>query len=150
MQAWWAKETSLKNIKNLTVQKLLTGSVKCIYCEKRYINKLQLNLVINRLTVILNAYLWLTSIKQYKKSTLNVWYRFTSDYNPSRCSTLLLKEIGMLAARITHNLLHNSITCSLRWEGCYCESRNLWNASNWTRCVIKKHTGNINTSTYFL
>ncbi len=26
MQAWWAEETSLKNIKNLTVQKLLTGS----------------------------------------------------------------------------------------------------------------------------
>ncbi len=27
MQAWWAEETSLKNIKKCTVQKLLTGSV---------------------------------------------------------------------------------------------------------------------------
>ncbi len=26
MQAWWAEETSLKNIKNATVQKLLTGT----------------------------------------------------------------------------------------------------------------------------
>ncbi len=28
MQAWRAEETSLKNIKNLTVQKILTGSVE--------------------------------------------------------------------------------------------------------------------------
>ncbi len=28
MQAWWAEENSLENIKNLTVQKLLTGSEK--------------------------------------------------------------------------------------------------------------------------
>ncbi len=27
MEAWWAEETSLKNIKNLAVQKLLTGIV---------------------------------------------------------------------------------------------------------------------------
>ncbi len=27
MQAWWAEEISFKNIKNLIVQKLLTGSV---------------------------------------------------------------------------------------------------------------------------
>ncbi len=26
MQAWWAEDNSLKNIQNLTVQKLLTGS----------------------------------------------------------------------------------------------------------------------------
>ncbi len=31
MQAWWAEETSLNNIKNITVQKLLTGSVYFIY-----------------------------------------------------------------------------------------------------------------------
>ncbi len=28
MQAWWAEESSLKNIKNLTVQIFLTGSVQ--------------------------------------------------------------------------------------------------------------------------
>ncbi len=33
MQGWWAEETSLKkNIKNLTVQKLLNGSVGYIIC----------------------------------------------------------------------------------------------------------------------
>ncbi len=34
MQAWWAEENSLKNIKNLTVQKRLTGSVgSWLVCE---------------------------------------------------------------------------------------------------------------------
>ncbi len=34
MQAWWAEETSLKNINNLTVQKLLIGNV---YIRFKYI-----------------------------------------------------------------------------------------------------------------
>ncbi len=34
MQAWWAEENSLKNIKNLTVQKLLTDNVHLIFLNQ--------------------------------------------------------------------------------------------------------------------
>ncbi len=32
MQAWWAEENSSKKNQNLTVQKLLTGSVDMYHC----------------------------------------------------------------------------------------------------------------------
>ncbi len=33
MQAWWAEETSLKNMRNLTVQKRLTGSALILFLQ---------------------------------------------------------------------------------------------------------------------
>ncbi len=35
MQAWWAENNYLKNIKNLAVQKLLIGSVSLPYSHKK-------------------------------------------------------------------------------------------------------------------
>ncbi len=81
MQAWWAEENSLKNIKNLTVQKLLTGSVLCttIFMSQNYIIKCMDHIFVN--TVLKQ---WNISSRTYFCSSGSVHCRNNRAY--SGCS----------------------------------------------------------------